>query len=367
MIVASMNSIPSRKETFKQTVRSILREQSCPVDRLHVYLYQYQHIHSDLPQDSRLEYHLEYPNAGPWARYIIADSLDDDDVLITIDDDTLYPSDYVATGLRELNHFGKGTTVCFSGICWDPFADHYTYTEDRWQSVSATAFARHRIAAQQMGQTSFYWAKSVKKAINIAVPGFNTNDDMMMCYALQQRNIRVWCCPKSANWIQDLNTFNAPDALTQRDAQPRRQAFHDMVYKLGFDPSAGILKEFLAKPRRILVLADVCPPLAGSERLDESLRQLCAGDVSVHLLAIVPQSQAGPVQQYATTPYEIHAVSVPEPGGRLDYLAPVKAWRDWRVARGHRIKWNRRWKLAIERLQPTQVFVFRNGWLEAGA
>lgn len=358
-----MNTIPSRKETFKQTVRSILHEQSRPVDRLHVYLYQYQHIHSDLPQDSRLEYHLEHPNAGPWARYIITDSLCDDDVLITIDDDTFYPSDYVATGLRELNHFVKGTTICFSGICWDPLADHYTYTEDRWQSVSGTAFARHRIAAQQMGQTSFYWAKSVKNAIHIAVPGFNTNDDMMMCYALQQRNVRIWCCPKPAQWLKDLDTFNAPDALTKRDVQPRRQAFHDMVYKLGFDPSAGVLKEFLVKPRRVLVLADVCPPLAGSERLDESVRQLCAMDASVHLLATVPQSQVGKVQQYVTAPYEIHAVSVPEPGGRLDNLTPVKVWRNWRVARGRRTKWNRRLMLARERLKPTEMFRFRDGRL----
>jgi hypothetical protein len=363
MIIASMSTFPHRKATFKQSVSSILVEQSHPIDRLHVYLYRYAQIDPDLPHDSRLEYHLECPDAGPWVRYLIADKLDDQDILVTLDDDTLYPRDYIETGLRELTHFGPGNMICFSGICWDPFVDRFIYTEDRWQCVSEAGMERHRIVSQHMGQTSFFWAGSAKNIVNFAIPGFHTNDDMMTCYMLQKRKIRAWCCPKPAQWIRDLETAFDDTALTKRDAPVRRKAFYEMVTKLGFDPTAGRLAEFRAYRKRVLVLADNCPPLAGAKPLDEALRGLCDSHATIHVLAPVAASQVGIVQHYVNTPYEIHTVGVPEPGGRFDSAAPVRAWRNWRVQRSQRILWNARAAQARAKLQPTAEYRFIDGKL----
>ena len=69
MIIASMCTIPVRKSTFKQVAYRILRQQTLPVDQLHVWLNGYKAIDGDLPKDSRLIYHLEPSNPGPLVRY----------------------------------------------------------------------------------------------------------------------------------------------------------------------------------------------------------------------------------------------------------------------------------------------------------
>ena len=93
MIVASICTIPARKESFKQVAQRVLYGQTQSVDRLHVWLNGYQAIDADLPQDPRLEHHLEPTNPGPWVRYRVADILNEDDILVTLDDDLSYPPD----------------------------------------------------------------------------------------------------------------------------------------------------------------------------------------------------------------------------------------------------------------------------------
>jgi len=83
-------------------------------------------------------------------------------------------------------------------------------------------------------------------------------------------------------------------------------------------------------------------------------------NISVHLMTPAPLSQIGAVRLHVNTPYEIHPVAVPEPGGRLDYLPPVHTWRNWRIRRTSRRLWNNRLRFAIERLQPTAFFVYQD-------
>ena len=356
MIVASMCTIPSRKESFKQVVRCILYEQTRPVDRLHVWLNGYQALHGDLPQDPRLEYHLEPANPGPWVRYRVADTLDGNDILVTLDDDLLYPADYIEKGTSALLSYGsQRVAVCYSGICWDPLVTSFSYGADRWQCLAENALTIPRPVALHMGQTSIFRAKHVRGTLNFALPGFYTNDDMMIGYQLQRRGVQIICCPKPVGWIRELADSRDEHALFIRDKATRVKTFQQMVENLGFDPTAGRLADILKKPRRLLVLADLCPPLPASEPLDEHLRRLCDDDVSVHLLAVVPASQAGKVQQYVNIPYEIHAVSIPEPGGRFDAFAPVRAWRNWRSLRSRRRNWVSRLKTSVSLLKPTQI------------
>jgi hypothetical protein len=135
---------------------------------------------------------------------------------------------------------------------------------------------------------------------------------------------------------------------------------------MGFDPTAGKLPEFMSKPNRILVTAGICPPLAGSERLDEHLRAQSREDTGIHLVAPVPASRANIVQRYVDVPYHIHVVTVPEPGGRLDGIAPVRAWRLWRVRRGARNAWSRRLELIKRNLNPTTVLNWHDDTTDNG-
>ena len=230
MIVASMCTIPSRKESFKQVVRCILYEQTRPVDRLHVWLNGYQALHGDLPQDPRLEYHLEPANPGPWVRYRVADTLDGNDILVTLDDDLLYPADYIEKGTSALLSYGsQRVAVCYSGICWDPLVTSFSYGADRWQCLAENALTIPRPVALHMGQTSIFRAKHVRGTLNFALPGFYTNDDMMIGYQLQRRGVQIICCPKPAGWIRELADSRDEHALFIRDKATRVKTFQQMV------------------------------------------------------------------------------------------------------------------------------------------
>jgi hypothetical protein len=361
-LIATISTIPERRETFLHVLDAILSRQSHAVDHVHVFLDRYGGVNPSLPADDRVTYHLG--GGGPWVRYLPANDLADDDILLTLDDDMVYPPDYVGCGVAALSAAGDGWAVSFGGILWDPIGSPHTYTENSWRLIASRAQDRDRTVAFPMGAISFFRARDVKGIVQLRVPGFKTNDDMMVALGLQQRGVAISSLSRPAGWIRDLPTASAEHALYRRDVGTRYQVFREMVDRLGFDPTAGELGRYLEMPRRILVLADSAPPLPGAGGLDAALRGLCEPGAGVHLLAPVPASKIPDVMFSVNAPYEVHAVAVPEPGGRLDSFPPVRAWRNWRVARGSSEKWTFRERLARERLQPTEVYRYRRGRLE---
>lgn len=359
MIVASMCTIPERKDTFQQVVRSILYEQTTPVDQLHVWLNGYTQIEADFAQDARLIYHLEPTNPGPWIRYKVADDLDDKSLLVTLDDDMLYPADYIAQGLYWINKYNDKVVASYTGMVWDPFQTSFSYGVKRFQFMMEKPLHDVRQAALGGGGGSFFPSSVVRQVINLTLPGFRTNDDMMVGYILQKRHVSIYCCPKPVRWIREANTSRAPHALFRTNASIRQKTFAQLTNHLGFDPTAGMLKEIKRQKNRILILGDICPPLPDSEVLDQIARQYCNPDSSVHILAGTPASLEDEVQQYVDTPYFIHPVTYPEPGGRLNRFALVRTWRRWRVLRSVQFNWVERLSMINSRLQPTQTIDLR--------
>ena len=354
-----MCTIPQRKNSFLQIARRILREQTQPVDQLHVWLNGYPQIDGGLPQDERLFYHLEPSNPGPWVRYRAADDLQDGDVFITLDDDLIYPPDYIETGIKWLKT-QKNAVICFGGICWDPLVERFVYGLDRWQyMIEDSLSAVHRVAFLK-GQGSFFWGGSVRNIIDLSLPGFNTNDDIMTSYQLQQRGAPILCAPKPAGWIRELESSRAEHALYRRDAPVRQQCFEDVVYQKGFDPTAGRLQDYLQQEPRTLVIAKTCPPLPGSEHLDQALRTL----ENAHLFAPALTSQIAAVQAHVDTPYSIHPILKGDPGGRLNNISLVRAWRNWRIKRVFKIQARVRLEKALQSLKPVEVFRWQNNVLK---
>jgi hypothetical protein len=365
MIIASMCTIPIRQEGFRQVVHRVLHEQTRPIDRLHVWLNGYQQLDNDLPTDARLEYHLRPDNPGPIVNWSIVDTIQENDIFVVLGDDLNYPTDYFDQGINQLTMANSHIVISYGGFCWDYLVDDFNYASDRYQYGYSDAVTDRAKISILMGGVSFFWAKTLKQILIESNSIFKMNDDMLVSYHVQQRGVPIVCCAKPKDWIRNLPSAEAEHALFRLDTSARHQVFKYLVETLGFDPTAGRLKDILNKPKRILVLANVCPPLGDSERLDESLRRLGAEDTSVHLLASVPASQIGEVQHYVNTPYEIHTVSVPEPGGRLDNIGAVRAWRNWRVRQTRKSKWTRRLETAMSLLKPTQILRYEQGSLVA--
>lgn len=361
MIVVSMCTIPARKKSFLQVAWRILYEQTCPIDELHVWLNGYQTIDDDLPKYDRLVYHLEPDNPGPWIRYKVADWLCDTDIFVTIDDDLIHPVNYIEKGVGFLENDNEDCAICFSGISWDPLVDRLSYGGNRKLYLADQPLSQFRFVSLHMGQTGFYWAKLVRCAISFSISGFQTNDDMMIGYHLYRAGTRIKCCPKPAGWIREQDASRAAHALYRRDRDTRYKVFTELTERLGFDPTANILTETLRVPRRVLIFAETCPPLPHAETLDAYLRSLCAEGVSVHVIAPIPASLENMVQTHVDTPYHIHAVTVPEQGGRLDGVKLVKLWRDLRVQRAAHSALETMASAAQEKLLPSLVGYWPQG------
>lgn len=351
-----MCTVPDRKESLLLILNGMLHGQSLPVDSIHLWLNGYKGVAEGMPNDRRVTYHSRPDNPGPWIRYSVLDQTTDQDIFVTLDDDIKYPPDYIDRGVTEVIKAGMSAVITYGGFRWDCLNDGHDYADARQHFAFDDGLSNRQVLSLLMGGVSFFPSRILKEIPEKRLNRFPTNDDMAVSLYLKERGVRILCCPRRANWIQPLETSDSPNALFRRDLENRHRTFQKMVRHLNFDPTAGQLAEYLKRDPRILVVADRCPPLQGTQPLDDHLRSLHSYQNSVHLLAPVPSSLVRDVQRYVDIPYTIHVVSVPEPGGPLDWFKPVRTWRDRRVQRSGLSLFSERVALSIERLRPGSVF-----------
>ena len=82
-------------------------------------------------------------------------------------------------------------------------------------------------------------------------------------------------------------------------------------------------------------------------------RQYCDEESSVYVLAGASALLEDTVQQHVDTPYFIHPVTCPEPGGRLDNINIIHTWCQWRIRRQTQLNWNERYQTLKSILEPT--------------
>lgn len=365
MIIASMCTIPERRDDFLNVLDAVLNRQTRPVDRLHVWLNGYQELPSWLPQDVRLEYHLEPANPGPWKRYEPCGMMGSHDLFLTLDDDVAYPDDYVACGVDALQR-NPGNVICFSAINWDPFVKEFQYGSNRWQFMLEKPLFTEKRVSLYKGQTGFLPGNlGLKGIINFALPGFSSNDDMMAGYYLFTNKTPILCCPKSANWLQEAPTSRKGSALFITDSSVRKETFKRLCTELGFDPTAGLMQKLHSHEHRIIVWSLCSPTSEAFKNSEPSLEKLCRDEnTTVHVLAKVSAMDVDLVQQMNDKPYFIHPVTEADEGGRLNWLLPIKLLRKKRIKLDFHKDWNERFRLISEKLKPTAFFRLQSDGLK---
>lgn len=360
MIVASLPTIPERKASLSHVLRRILYEQTMNVQQLHVWLNGYKEKPTDVPEDSRICYHLHPENPGPYIRYTIANTLADDDVLITLDDDMVYPTDYVHRGVTELTEKGAKAVICFGGLRWGPFSDEFDYHNPSRILVPFAYRLLHDFrVALFMGNCSFMRAGAVQNAINLDLPGLKTNDDMMISHHLQRNGYTIWACAKSDRWLSGTDECVAPNALFMRDGRNRSETFRKLVREWGFDPTAGWLDELQQVRHHIVVLAPEVPLLSDEPTLHERITRLCAEETVVHVLAPVKGSQLAEVERFTGLPYLVHPSPVHENEGRFGQFSLVRNWRGRKLEALAQATWNKRLNSILSKLPGAEVVDWR--------
>jgi glycosyltransferase involved in cell wall biosynthesis/TPR repeat protein len=117
-VIVSLTSFPARIGIVSITIKSIM-DQTCPPDRIMIWLAdtQFPCLEADLPQDllDLKEEGLEIrfcEDLKPHKKYFYAMQENPDSVVITIDDDVIYPEDAVECLLRSYSRFPH----CVSGL-----------------------------------------------------------------------------------------------------------------------------------------------------------------------------------------------------------------------------------------------------------
>ena len=325
MIIASLCTIPDRRESFLQVIDSILHEQTHEVDLIHVWLNGYPEINPDLPQDERLHYHLEPTNPGPWVRYQSAYGFSADDVFVTLDDDLIYPKDYIEQGLAALARQTDKTSICFGGVFWDSLVpiSYLDYHLHKRICPFTGVLSEDRDVPVLMGGVSFHRADNLKNIIGMELPGFATNDDLMASFHLQQRGVRIASAAKPQNWIREHEFQNAGHALWRRDRGTRVSTFQEMIKNLGFLPCPETAETQNKQPAALIIKNGEIPI-----KTLEYFRSDLPG-FSLHTLEIV----SGDVSSLTSRPLRNcfeHFVSISTPGGRFEYIPGVHQWRQKR-------------------------------------
>jgi len=116
-IEASVASIPARKESLRVVVQRILPQ----VDRLHVYLNNYPRTPSWLKHAKiDVAHSRDHGDRGDAGKFFWCDSVAG--YHFTLDDDLLYPPDYVATMIEKIEDYGRHAVVTAHGsMLREPF------------------------------------------------------------------------------------------------------------------------------------------------------------------------------------------------------------------------------------------------------
>ncbi|MFV0410317.1 MAG: hypothetical protein ACK5LJ_11665 [Paracoccus sp. (in: a-proteobacteria)] len=100
MIRAHLATFPPRRKIMLETVACIIGQ----VDRLFIILNEYDEIPAELAGNGKIEALIPPGDTKDTGKFYFAPG--DDDVVFTIDDDILYPADYVAHSLAEAEPLG---------------------------------------------------------------------------------------------------------------------------------------------------------------------------------------------------------------------------------------------------------------------
>ena len=125
----------------------------------------------------------------------------DCDILLTVDDDIIYPEDYIYIMITEANKYGVVT--CHGRILKD-FERYYGPTQSIFHCKRRTEFTQLDILGT--GVSCYIMNESVLDALK---PILKSPDQMMtdviVSLELSKRDINIYCIEHKANWIKILD------------------------------------------------------------------------------------------------------------------------------------------------------------------
>jgi len=234
MIRAHLATFPPRAAVLERTLASILPQ----VDRLFLCLNQHDAVPAAIAADDRITAIIpdrDLKDAGKFAFVP-----DDDDIVFTIDDDILYPPDYVARTVAAFDLLpGEDHVLGYLGNAWMAKGREGL---TGWKTFMYHKRAPHVVKVDVLGTgTACMRGRHLPRLDEIAdAAGFV---DLRHARLHTQAGRRMWSLPRAEDWMQSLMTedLKATALFTTvalaRDAA-MTQEMHRMLAERG--PHSGL-------------------------------------------------------------------------------------------------------------------------------
>lgn len=215
MIRAHMATFPPRSAILMQTVASLLPQ----VDRLFLCLNQHDAIPPALAQDDRITAMIPDRDLRDAGKFAFVP--DDDDIVLTVDDDILYPPDYVARTLAQFDQLPAERHVL--GYLGNAWMAKGKLAQEGWKNFMFHKRAPHAIKVDVLGTgTTCQLGRHLPRLDQIeGAAGFV---DLRHARLHTQAGRWMWSLPREEGWMASLMTDDLlPSSLftTVNRARPR--------------------------------------------------------------------------------------------------------------------------------------------------
>lgn len=201
-IIAGMASMPERETSLKLVVSSILPQ----VDELHVYLNNYNNIPDFLKQNKIFIYKSEdeIGDIGDVGKFYTVEKAKG--YFFAMDDDIIYPFDYVITLMNKIEQYKRRYPVSLHGRIFDNLPTHsyyhgHTKTFQCFNDILIDEFAQ----IIGTGVLAFH-----TDTIKIKISDFKTTNmaDIWFSKKCHKLNINLMVIAHHAGWIKDTRKYD---------------------------------------------------------------------------------------------------------------------------------------------------------------
>ncbi len=224
-VIGSIATMPSRANTFKKTLNSILPQ----VNQLYVFLDGFEEIPLELLKQPNCHITL-LPQQGSLhasSRFLAPHLFGSDATVILFDDDILYPPDYVAQAKLALAQYGGKAIIGFHGTIFLP--PHLSYARNRHTFHFATKLDMDtHVHELGCGTAAFH---SSKFRPDPATWRHHQMDDLYMAAEALKTKLSLISIKREANWLTPL-AENQKDSLwraTQQNDRAQTYFMRDLM------------------------------------------------------------------------------------------------------------------------------------------
>ncbi len=196
MIIANMATFPPRRNILVDTIERILPQ----VDRINLCLNEYEDIPIELKKYKKLNAFIpddDYKDVGKFIG-----KFDDEDYVLLIDDDIIYPKDYIEILKNEyLKYSHLDAIVGLHGVIYADLQDRNQKLRKVFNFTSSLYGPR---VVNQLGTGTVFLKGYQMPDLNY-MKGSQQYVDVRFARYLYENKISLVCIPRQKEWLRELN------------------------------------------------------------------------------------------------------------------------------------------------------------------